>query len=68
MTAQDQVYYLGRAEAELALAQCATHPAAIRAHYHLAGFYLDRAYGHPSDSRVRPQPLLPLAVETVEAA
>ena len=40
----EQSYYLKRAEAELALAQAATHPKAVKAHYHLAGFYLDRAY------------------------
>ena len=45
MTAQDRAYYMRRAEAELALATCAAHPAAMRAHYHLAGFYLDKAYG-----------------------
>ncbi len=45
MTDQDRSYYLRRAEAELALAACAAHPAAMRAHYHLAGFYLDKAHG-----------------------
>jgi len=43
---QDSEYYLHRAEAELSLAQAAPHPAAVRAHYHLAGHYLDRAYAH----------------------
>lgn len=42
---QESEYYLQRAEAELALAQSASHPTAVRAHYHLAGRYLDRAYG-----------------------
>ncbi|KRB86368.1 hypothetical protein ASE00_06550 [Sphingomonas sp. Root710] len=41
---RDSEYYLHRAEAELSLAQAAPHPAAVRAHYHLAGHYLDRAY------------------------
>ena len=68
MTAQDRAYYLSRAEAELALALCATHPAAIRAHYHLAGFYLDRAYGHPYDGRTHSQPPSTLAEETAAAA
>jgi hypothetical protein len=49
MTAEDQAYYLSRAEAELALASCAAHPAAMRAHYLLAGFYLDKAHGSRSD-------------------
>jgi hypothetical protein len=37
-------YYLERAEAELDLANAARHEKAARAHYYLAGFYLDRAY------------------------
>ncbi len=41
----DSDYYRQRAEAELAMAQAARHPAAVRAHYFLAGFYLDRAHG-----------------------
>ncbi|KKC24791.1 hypothetical protein [Sphingomonas sp. SRS2] len=40
----DSDYYLTRAEAELVLAQRASHPAAVRAHYYLAGHYLDKAY------------------------
>lgn len=40
----DSDYYLQRAEAELTMAQAADHPAAVRAHYHLAGFYLDRVH------------------------
>ena len=45
MKARDRSYYIRRAEAELALAQSAAHPAAMRAHYHLAGYYLDKVYG-----------------------
>ncbi|MET0377241.1 MAG: hypothetical protein ABW128_23655 [Rhizorhabdus sp.] len=44
MKARDRSYYIRRAEAELALAQSAAHPAAMRAHYHLAGYYLDKVY------------------------
>jgi hypothetical protein len=40
----DHHYFLDRAEAELTLAGAAEHPAAARAHYHLAGHYLDRAH------------------------
>jgi hypothetical protein len=40
----DRDYLEGRAEAELSMAQAAAHPAAVRAHYLLAGFYLDRLY------------------------
>lgn len=42
-------YFYDRAEAELKLAQDAEHPAAVRAHYLLAGHYLDRFYGAPED-------------------
>lgn len=42
---QDSDYYLERAEVELTAARAARHPAAMRAHYFLAGFYLDKAHG-----------------------
>ena len=45
MTDEDTCYFERRAEAELELAQRARHPDAVKAHYHLAGFYLDRVYG-----------------------
>jgi hypothetical protein len=38
-------YHYHRAEQELAQAQQAVHPAAVKAHYLLAGYYLDRVYG-----------------------
>jgi hypothetical protein len=41
MTLDDHAYYHGRAEAELTAAATSGHPAAVRAHYLLAGFYLD---------------------------
>jgi hypothetical protein len=41
----DQTYYYQRAEAELRLAQQAIDPAVVKAHYQLAGYYLDRVYG-----------------------
>lgn len=44
---EDRAYYLYRAEAELELAQAASAPEAVRAHYHLANLYLDRVYGTP---------------------
>ena len=43
--ANDQEYYYRRAETELEQAQRATLPAAVKAHYTLAGHYLDRVYG-----------------------
>lgn len=45
MTNGDKDYFLSRAEAELELAQAGLHEAAVRAHYVLAGLYLDRVYG-----------------------
>jgi hypothetical protein len=44
----DATYYQSRAEQELELAQSATNPHAARAHYLIAGFYLDRVYNRPS--------------------
>lgn len=38
-------YFYRRAEAELARAEAAEHPAVVKAHYQLAGLYLDRFYG-----------------------
>lgn len=38
-------YYYQRAETELERAQRADHPAAVRAHYIMAGHYLDLTYG-----------------------
>ena len=44
MTNRD--YFARRAEEEAVLAQQATHPAAVAAHYRLSTAYLDRA--HPA--------------------
>jgi hypothetical protein len=41
----DTTYFYARAETELELAQRATHPQAVRAHYIIANHYLDRCYG-----------------------
>jgi hypothetical protein len=41
----DRDYFYRRAEAELKMAKMARDPGAMRAHYTLAGHYLDRAYG-----------------------
>lgn len=38
-------YFYRRAEQELEQAQRSDNPAAMRAHYMLAGYYLDRLYG-----------------------
>ena len=45
MDSADKDYFLERAEAELDLANAASHERAAQAHYYLAGFYLDRAHG-----------------------
>jgi hypothetical protein len=42
-------YFESRAEEELELAEQAAHPAAVRAHYLLAGFYLDQVYGDATE-------------------
>jgi hypothetical protein len=44
MDSAEKHYFLERAEAELDRANAATHEGAARAHYYLAGFYLDRAH------------------------
>jgi hypothetical protein len=43
-------YFERRAEDELAAAQKATHPRAVRAHYILASHYLDRLYGNEAQA------------------
>lgn len=44
----EREYLYLRAEQELEQAQRSAHPAAVKAHYLLAGYYLDRVYG-PED-------------------
>ncbi|MBB3878068.1 hypothetical protein [Sphingomonas pseudosanguinis] len=48
----DEDYFYQRAETELELAQKATHPAAVRAHYIIANHYLDRVYSQPAEGAV----------------
>ncbi len=45
MDEEDLKYFEARAEQEIGLAQVAEHPSAVRAHYTLAGYYLDRVHG-----------------------
>ena len=50
---EDSEYFERRAEAEIAAAQAATHAAVVRAHYELAGHYLDLVHNpdaHAADS------------------
>lgn len=54
MLLSEEEYFYGRAEAELRMAQAARNPNAVRAHYILAGHYLNRAYGGGDDRQVSP--------------
>lgn len=44
MPDKDRLYLERRAEDELNCAQQAEHPAAVKAHYELLGYYLNRLY------------------------
>ena len=44
MTDEERSYFRERAEAEIEAAQTARHPDAAKAHYRLAGYYLDLAF------------------------
>lgn len=55
MSPEDQAYYLSRAEQELERAQRSEHADAVKAHYHLAGFYLDLVYGEGSTVNADPR-------------
>jgi hypothetical protein len=44
MTDSERSYFRERAEAEINAAQAARHPEAAKAHYRLAGYYLDLAH------------------------
>lgn len=50
MSSHDLAYFQNRAEAELELAQRASHPKAVRAHYLLAELYLDKVHGRPGEA------------------
>lgn len=45
MSEDERTYFRQRAERQLEWARLASHPQVARAHYHLAGYYLDRAFG-----------------------
>lgn len=51
MRAVDRNYYEQRAEAELKAAEGSIQPEAVRAHYVLAGFYLDLVHGDAAGDR-----------------
>ncbi len=56
----DAEYYHHRAEKELALAQSADSPDAIRSRYILAAFYLDQAYHCSNDRCMTPDTAQPI--------
>jgi hypothetical protein len=51
MAADELSYYEQRAQAELELAQHATHAGAVQAHYEMATAYLDRIHGEEIAAR-----------------
>lgn len=56
MSNQDSLYFMQRAEVEIALAQRAEHPEAVAAHYFLAQSYLDLVYGDGSKEAAEVRP------------
>ena len=50
MSEDERRYFRERAEAEIQAAQAASHPEAARAHYLLAGYYLDLSYNPAAPS------------------
>ena len=52
-TMDDKSYYHRRAEAELQMAERSSAPAAVKAHYLLAGYYLDRVFGGSDEQAAR---------------
>jgi hypothetical protein len=55
VTADNLDYFQKRAEAELELAQCAEHMNAVRAHYTLAGYYLDLVHNEEAQAALAPE-------------
>jgi hypothetical protein len=49
---QERSYFYERAEEELEQAQHADHPAAVKAHYVLAGLYFDHVFGEKDGPQV----------------
>ena len=60
MSDEERAYFQTRAEAEIAQAQAAEHPGAVRSHYLLAGYYLDRVH---SEDEQDPEPQSDVAGE-----
>ena len=68
MALDDPDYFQKRAEAELELAQAAKHAAAVRAHYLMAGYYLDRVHNKEAQDEERTSGSGNGAMETESAA
>ena len=49
---QARSYFYERAEEELEQAQHADHPAAVKAHYLLAGLYFDQVFGEKDGPQI----------------
>lgn len=47
----DKEYYYRRAESELEMAQRTEVPEAVKAHYTLAGYYLDKVYNEEASAK-----------------
>lgn len=56
MSSDDSEYLEMRAEEEIGLAQQATDPRVVQAHYQLATIYLDRIYGEEEPRLEAPEP------------
>ena len=54
MSPDELAYYESRAEAEIVLAQAASHARAVKAHYELASAYLERIHGDAPTTGANP--------------
>jgi hypothetical protein len=50
MSPEEVTYFEERAEAEIAMAQQASHASVVKVHYELASAYLDRIHGDTPDA------------------
>ncbi|QNE32015.1 hypothetical protein F1C10_08735 [Sphingomonas sp. NBWT7] len=50
----DKDYFYRRAELELEMAQRTEHPEAVKAHYTIASYYLDKVYSDADDAVIDP--------------
>ncbi|WP_085809067.1 hypothetical protein [Sphingomonas sp. TZW2008] len=50
----DKDYFYRRAELELEMAQRTEHPEAVKAHYTIASYYLDKVYNDTDEAAADP--------------